>query len=81
MRRRLRAVFGSLKMILPKASYRVCATTSVPPSRSTSPYRRARSSPLRLPVLREQPACEVDPAPRELAFDGEGELVSPFGAS
>ena len=34
-----------------------------------------------LPVLRTQPACEVDPAPRELAFDGEGGLVSPFGVA
>jgi hypothetical protein len=34
-----------------------------------------------LPVLRTQPACEVDPASRELAFDGEGGLVSPFGVT
>ena len=34
-----------------------------------------------LPVLREQPACTVDGAPRALAFDGAGALVSPFTAT
>jgi len=34
-----------------------------------------------LPVLREQPACDVDQTPQTLAFDGDGALVSPFGVA